>query len=273
MNSSISTEFYKQMSKINFNVYGILDAQNQIHTLGTDSKIIGRIFEMFTQPVLLKIAEQFGYILETPASQTQYPDFVMMRSKTAQDKIAIDVKTTYIDTDNSKIKFTLGSFGSYMRNNTKNIAYKYTDFQKHYVIGFIYKRNGSAQESYQYDYKFKDMVTFPYYDVKYFMQEKFKIAGDKPGSGNTENIGSFTTNNFNDLKEGKGPFSILGQDVFELYWRYYPKYRNKPQRDSYKSLPEFLHWLPLHIDEVELLHPFDKNTILTKIEQYKIHIK
>lgn len=269
MTISITNEFYELMSKVNFNVYGILDAQNQIHTLGTDSKIIGRIFEMFTQPVLLKIAEKHNYILETPESQTLYPDFIMMKDKTSKDKIAIDVKTTYIDNDNSKIKFTLGSFGSYMRNNTKNIAYEYTDFSKHYVIGFIYKRNGSAQESYQYDYKFKDMVVFPYYDVEYFIQEKYKIAGDKPGSGNTENIGSFPTNNFAELKNGNGPFSILGQDICELYWRYYPKYRNKTQADIYKSLPQFLQWLPAHIEEVELLHPFDKASIMKRIKQYK----
>lgn len=269
MNNSIITRFYEEMSKINFNVYGILDAENQIHTLGTDSKIIGRIFEMFTQPVLVKLANEFDLKLETPKSQTLYPDFIMMSDSTSQNKIAIDVKTTYIDNDSSKIKFTLGSFGSYMRNNTKNIAYPYTDFQKHYVIGFIYKRNGSAQESYKYDYKFKEMVTFPYYDVKYFIQEKYKIAGEKPGSGNTENIGSFPTNNFNDLKEGNGPFHILGQDAFELYWKYYPKYRNRNQNDTYKTLAEFLEWLPRHINEVELFHTFDKHILLTSIENYK----
>lgn len=269
MYTSIIDEFYEQMSKINFNVYGILDAENQIHTLGTDSKIIGRIFEMFTQPVLLKIAEMHNLKLETPASQTLYPDFIMLQNADSQDKIAIDVKTTYIDNDNSKIKFTLGSYGSYMRNNTKNIAYKYTDFKKHYVIGFVYKRNGSAQESYKYDYKFKDMVTFPYYDVKYFIQEKYKIAGDKPGSGNTENIGSLATSNFEDLQAGNGPFNILGQDAFELYWRYYPKYRTSNQNYTYKSITEFLEWLPLHINEVSLLHSFDKNILLTNIKRYQ----
>ena len=30
---------------------GVIEAHNKIHTLGTDSKIIGRIFEMFVQPV------------------------------------------------------------------------------------------------------------------------------------------------------------------------------------------------------------------------------
>ena len=143
-------------------------------------------FEMFTQPVLQEIANENGYILKTPESQTVYPDFILMKDEASKEKIAIDVKTTYIDKDTSSLKFTLGSFGSYMRNNTKNIEYSYTDYAKHYVIGFIYKRNGNAQESLIYDYDDRKKIEFPFYDVKYFIQEKYKIAGDKPGSGNTE---------------------------------------------------------------------------------------
>lgn len=74
---------------------------------------------MFTQPVLQEIANENGYVLKTPESQTVYPDFILMKDEASKEKIAIDVKTTYIDKDTSSLKFTLGSFGSYMRNNTK----------------------------------------------------------------------------------------------------------------------------------------------------------
>ena len=47
----IENLFYDKISKQNFNVYGILDGNDKIHTLGTDSKIIGRIFEMITQHI------------------------------------------------------------------------------------------------------------------------------------------------------------------------------------------------------------------------------
>ena len=121
MSDFIIDEFYEEMKTVKFEPYGILDSQNKIHTLGTDSKIIGRIFEMYAQPILEKIAAKHGMILTTPESQTVYPDFIMMSSKDSKEKIAIDIKTTYIDSDQSTIKFTLGSYGSYMRNNTKNI--------------------------------------------------------------------------------------------------------------------------------------------------------
>lgn len=258
-------DFYKKMSKCSFEPYGMLDAQNKIHTFGTDSKIIGRIFEMFTQPVLKEIADENNYILKTPESQTVYPDFILMKSEDSKDKIAIDVKTTYIDKDTSSLKFTLGSFASYMRNNTKNIEYLYTDYAKHYVIGFIYKRNGNAQESLIFDYKDRQKIEFPFYDVKYFIQEKYKIAGDKPGSGNTENIGSISSSNFIDFELGRGPFAELGQDVFDLYWKYYPKYRATVK--NYTSLNEFLIWIQ-NQKNLELLHNFDMKIVQENVKEY-----
>lgn len=272
MNDYIIDEFYEDMKKVKFEAFGILDSDNKIHTLGTDSKIIGRIFEMFAQPVLEKIAERHGMILTTPESQTVYPDFIMMSSKSSKDKIAIDIKTTYIDSDQSTIKFTLGSYGSYMRNNTKNIEYKYTDYVKHYVIGFIYKRNGQAQESQVFDYSEREKIVFPFYDVKYFIQEKYKIAGDKPGSGNTENIGSFLTKNYSELKWGEGPFSELGVDAFDIYWKYYPKYRSTDK--AYTSLTEFAEWFPKQEPtEIELLHTYDYKTTLDRILKYARKLK
>ncbi len=252
----IISEFYEEIKNEKFETYGILDTYNRIHTLGTDSKIIGRIFEMFAQPVLENIAKRHGLILTTPKSQTVYPDFILMENESSLKKIAIDIKTTYVDSDQSTIAFTLGSFGSYMRNNSKNIEYHYTDYSKHYVIGFVYKRNGNAQESQIYSLNDRDKIEFPFYDVKYFIQEKYKIAGDKPGSGNTENIGSIHTKNFTDLKDGKGPFSTLGVDVFDLYWKYYPKYRSS--KKQYTSLNEFLYWfLEQDPKSIPLLHEYD----------------
>ena len=81
--------FYEKMEKQNFEAYGMLDAQNRIHTFGTDSKIIGRIFEMFTQPVLQEIADENGYILKTPESQTVYPDFILMKDEASKKKLLL----------------------------------------------------------------------------------------------------------------------------------------------------------------------------------------
>lgn len=268
MNDFIIEEFYSKMKNINLDSYGILDANNEIRTLGTDSKIIGRIFEMFVQPILEEIAKEHNLILKTPESQTVYPDFILMENEASRTKIAIDVKTTYIDNDDSSIKFTLGSFGSYMRNNTKNIEYKYTDYSKHYVIGFVYKRNGKAQESQVVPYDKRESIECPYKDVKYFIQEKYKIAGDKPGSGNTENIGSISSKKFSDFVEGKGPFASLGNDMYDIYWKYYPKYR--ALETTYNSIDEFLVWFDKNKDSVQLLHEFNLDEILENLKKIAV---
>ena len=53
----------------------------------------------------------------------------------------------------------------------------------------------------------------------FFVQPKWKIANDIPGSGNTRNIGGIT--NIKKLINGQGPFSALGEDVFDDYWMGY----------------------------------------------------
>lgn len=263
----IIDRFYKKMALVKLEALGILDSNDNIHTLGTDSKIIGRVFEIFTQPILEAIAKDMNYLILTPKSQTVYPDFILFKKEKPNEKIAIDIKSTYIDNEQSIIKFTLGSYGSYMRNNTKNIEYKYTDYCKHYVIGFVYKRNGAAQESQVYKYNDRKEIMLPFSHVKYFIEEKYKIAGDKPGSGNTENIGSFPTKNFNDLKFGKGPFSELGHEVYDIYWKYYPKYRATEK--AYTSLDEFLDWLPNNINLVKLFYEYNAENIIKSINRYK----
>lgn len=57
------------------------------------------------------------------------------------------------------------------------------------------------------------------HSFEFFVQEKYKIAVDRPGSGNTKNIGSVTE--IAKLTTGNGPFASLGEDVFDDYWMFY----------------------------------------------------
>jgi len=58
-------------------------------------------------------------------------------------------------------------------------------------------------------------------DFDFFLQEKWKIAIDRPGSGNTKNIGS--TRKISELKNGKALFTTYarGYDFFNDYWMNY----------------------------------------------------
>lgn len=161
-----------------------------------------------------------------------------MKDREDTKKIAIDVKTTYRsfrkDGKPSYYGFTLGSYASFLRNNIKNIMFPYEQYMKHYIIGCVYTRNEQATEGKAYNLSELSNVPVPYKNVEIFVQEKYKIAGDKPGSGNTENIGSYKTNRMDYLIHGEGSFSVLGIEIFEDYWRGYPKYRE--EKKDYTSL-------------------------------------
>jgi hypothetical protein len=53
-------------------------------------------------------------------------------------------------------------------------------------------------------------------DFDFFVAEKWKIASDKQGSGNTANIGA--TLSIDDLRSENGIFSQLGEEWFDEYW-------------------------------------------------------
>lgn len=229
--------FYKEAKKLNFEVLGLFTASHEILSLGSDSKLIGRIFEIITEGMLERLANTMGWKFEESESQTCYPDYTfnMPNGK----RIAVDIKTTYRsyreDGSIAPFGFTLGSYASFLRNGTKNISHPYNEYIKHYVIGFVYDRVEDAKAG--------QLITdgktihFPYENVAYFMQEKYKIAGDKPGSGNTENIGTIKSSNINDFIEGNGIFAKTGNEEFEEYWRGYPKYRAAEKK--YTSYSEF----------------------------------
>ncbi len=250
---------------INWEVSSLATPDGRIFTLGSDSKLIGRIFELITYNILQEIADENDFILQPSTRQTVYPDFTLMKDKSDKKKIAIDIKTTYRtfkrNGELGKYGFTLGSYASFMRNGTKNIMFPYSQYDKHYVIGFIYTRNEESDEGQMFDISQIGKVELPYKDVEVFVQEKYKISGEKPGSGNTENIGSYKTNNIDYLINGEGPFSVLGLSIFENYWAGYPKYRADSKK--YTSLEEYFKWCEKNgqnVEELERMYAYWKRT-------------
>lgn len=83
-------------------------------------------------------------------------------------------------------------------------------------------------------------------DFEIFFIEKWKIATDKPGSGNTKNIGSIK--NISDIINGKGTFGEIdkGKETFDDYWQHYETKgmataagRDKP---LFKTLATYSSW-------------------------------
>lgn len=230
---------------IDWDIKGLLDSNGKVYAIGSDSKLLGRIFEIIAAPVIKEIAEEHGYIVKVPEKQNTYPDFTLMRSEDDTEKIAIDIKTTYKE-PNKKLGFTLGSFTSYLRNNTKNIEYPYNEYKKHLVIGFIYRRNLAAEEGEIVSIEQVSDLASPYLEVEYFVQDKINITGEKKGSGNTDNIGSILVRNVRDFHTGNGPFTNLPERLYLHYWRNYPKY-TQPNK-HYTDLHSYFDWIELMLE-------------------------
>jgi hypothetical protein len=212
----------------------MLSADDRVFPLGTDTKVLSTVFELFTRPLILDIATATGFGVEE-ALQTIYPDFTLLRRRSDPRKIAIDVKSTY---RRPAIQFTLGSYTSFLRNNTKNILYPYDQYEQHWILGFVYSRREPGTAAIV-PLAERRATEAPYTDVSWFAQEKYRIAGEAPGSGNTANIGSIRSDNLDDFIHGRGPFAEHGEDVFREYWANYGKVAAGRE---YRSVKEYLEW-------------------------------
>lgn len=201
-------------------VKGFIDIAKNIYTISADTKVISKIMELLLFPKICRFAEEHGYKMVLCKEQNFYPDISFVDSKNR--KFSLDIKSTYRKTKNTVNGMTLGAFTGYFRDrkSTKNITFPYDEYTGHFVLGIIYSRTDDTSDE-KSIYKLNDLknITSVIHDFTFFVQEKYNIALDRPGSGNTKNIGSVTK--VDALTQGKGPFAELGEDVFNDYWMFY----------------------------------------------------
>ncbi len=229
-------------------VKGFIDIAKNIYTISADTKVISKIMELLLFPKICQFAEDNRYKMVLSKEQNFYPDISFIDG--ANNKFALDFKSTYRKAKNRVNGMTLGAFTGYFRDrkSTKNITFPYGDYVGHFVLGVIYSR-AIIDEDGRGIYRLKDLknITSVIHDFMFFVQEKYKIAIDRPGSGNTKNIGSITKTD--ELVQGKGPFSELEEGVFDDYWMYYltkdmakaidlnnAPYKNLKEYKEYKKL-------------------------------------
>lgn len=223
-------------------VKGFIDVYKNIYTISSDTKIVSKILEIHIFPQILQFADSIGYNIILAEKQNWYPDLTFVKKDNEEVKFALDIKTTF-RRNNKTAGFTLGSHGSYFkeRDKDKNIQFPYNQYIGHYCLGIIYTRTDVSenlaeteifqvqelQEEYETPNKkvgqrsvttVKNLksITSVIKDFDFFAAEKWKIASDKQGSGNTANIGSIF--DIEDLKNENGIFSKLGEEWFDEYW-------------------------------------------------------
>lgn len=201
-------------------VKGFIDIYKHIYTISTDTKVVSKIIELYIFPLLYKFAQDNELLLELTKEQNFYPDITFIDKD--GNLFALDLKSSYRKTPTRINGMTLGAFTGYFRNrhSTKNVTYPYSLYKAHIILGIIYSENDEAiDECKLYALERLDEIISVVKDITFFVQEKWKIATDKPGSGNTKNIGSISL--IEDLIQGNGVFAELGEEVFDDYWTNY----------------------------------------------------
>ena len=211
-----------------WSIKGFIDIYKNIYTISSDTKIISKILEIHLFPLLVQFATKYGYKIVLAEHQNYYPDISFVDIKNENIRFALDLKTTYRKTETLCNGFTLGLHGEYFtdRNSTKNIQFSYNSYLGHYCLGVIYNRTSPEKIDETKIFKLKQLNTISSVigDFQFFVAEKWKIASDKRGSGNTANIGSIE--NIQDILNGNGMFSKLGEEWFNDYWINYSKIKD-----------------------------------------------
>jgi hypothetical protein len=218
-------------------VKGFIDIYRNVFTVSSDTKIISKILEIHLFPRLLKFAEENGYSIVLAEKQNWYPDLSFVLKSDQTVKFAVDLKTTYRDPNfpGHVNGFTLGSHGEYFKNRAskKNIQFPYNDYSGHFCLGIIYTRVAAEYLDETRTFAVKELggatkdegglpieslksITSVVSDFEFFTCEKWQLASDRQGSGNTANIGSITW--IQDIRKGNGIFAKLGEEWFDEYW-------------------------------------------------------
>lgn len=203
----------------NWVVKGFVDIHKNIYTISADTKVISKIIELYIFPKIVKFANINNLEIELTKEQNYYPDITFKDDE--GNLFAVDLKSSYRKNATQINGFTLGAFTGYFRDRTslKNITHQYDAYKAHIILGVIYDMNSDIDEFKTYRLEQLDEITSVIKNFCFFVREKWEIAIDRPGSGNTKNIGS--VNRIDDLLNGKGVFSELGEDIFNDYWMYY----------------------------------------------------
>jgi hypothetical protein len=207
-------------------VKGFVDVYRQIYTISLDTKVLSKVLELLMFPVIASFADEHGYEILLSAAQNRYPDISLIDRKDRSVCYAIDIKTTYrkhqdIDGRVRVSGMTLGTFGGYFRTRNRPVSstLAYNQYTRHYVLGVVYSRVPGIDERKVYGIDDLEDIPSVARDFQFFLQEKYRIASDIPGSGNTKNIGS--TKYLERLLSGAGVFAKLGIEVFDDYWMNY----------------------------------------------------
>jgi Restriction endonuclease EcoRV len=221
-------------------VKGFIDAYRNVYSISSDTKVTSKILEIHIFPMLLEFAKDNGYLLELAEHQNHYPDMTFVMKSDPDIKFALDLKSTYRNPKKPWLcnGYTLGSYAGYFtdRAKAKNILYPYSEYDGHFCLGLIYDRAHSAtiDETCIVAVDEVEKIASVMSNMQFFVAEKWQLASDRKGSGNTANIGSIIY--IEDILARNGIFGELGEDWFDEYWMNFQKLQIPDGTGGFKKL-------------------------------------
>jgi hypothetical protein len=251
-------------------IKGFIDMFCNIYTISADTKVVSKILEIHIFPKILKFASEHGYRIILPDHQNYYPDLSFVSMSDESIIFAVDFKTSYRLPDNPEYcsSFTLGSHGEYFieRTSKKNIQFPYSQYLGHFCLGIIYSRTIPMEkeiaETKIYNIEDLHSITSVVNNFLFFVCEKWEIASDSSGSGNTANIGSIS--NIKDIISCNGIFKNLGEEVFDDYWINYGKITVLTEDGKNKKITKLKDFLEYRGIDSSRINPRTKKTGVTK---------
>jgi len=251
-------------------IKGFIDVFRNIYTISADTKVISKILEIHIFPKILEFAGENGYRIVLPDHQNYYPDLSFVSTKNEAIKFAVDFKTSYRLPKNPEYcsSFTLGSHGEYFteRTSKKNIQFPYNQYLGHFCLGIIYSRTIPEEkeiaETRIYTLEELGSIASVVNNFLFFVCEKWEIASDSSGSGNTANIGSIS--NIKDITSCNGMFKNLGEEVFDDYWMNYGKITILTEDGKNKKITKLKDFLEYRGIDPKLINPRTKKSRVRK---------
>ncbi|OWY81599.1 EcoRV family type II restriction endonuclease [Rhodococcus sp. BUPNP1] len=249
----ISTE------KGDWTIKGFVDVYRNVYTISSDTKIVSKILEIHLFPLLLEFANTNNYRIVLADHQNYYPDLTFVDADNPSIKFAVDLKTTYRVPGKPGYcnGFTLGSHGMYFtdRTSTKNIQFPYSEYDGHFCLGVLYDRavKKDIDETKRLGLDDLESIVSVISNIDFFVAEKWRIASDKGGSGNTANIGSI--NHIDDILAERGMFSKLGEEWFDDYWMNFGKISMTTEDGKTKKITSLVDFVEYKGGPIELIVP------------------
>jgi hypothetical protein len=131
----------------------------------------------------------------------------------------------------------------------------YNQYSAHFCLGAIYSRSDKSLscELNKYNIENLESIVSVIKDFQFFVCEKWEIASDSQGSGNTANIGSIVR--IEDILAAKGVFYNLGEEVFDDYWTNYGRMMVKDKNGKRKKMTKISEFCKYKRIDPSLINP------------------